>query len=81
MNTTADLKNLNRPNVHILQADVTDVKSLKVHFCFSVYVTPLLTLIKVAAEVVAKATDGTLDVLINNAAYIDPTRNTDALHG
>ncbi|KAK7688564.1 hypothetical protein QCA50_008102 [Cerrena zonata] len=46
-------------NVHVLQADITDVPSLR----------------SVAKEV-EKVTGGTLDVLINNGAYLSKERNT-----
>ncbi|KAK7679989.1 hypothetical protein QCA50_016935 [Cerrena zonata] len=44
-------------NVHVLQADITDVASLRE-----------------VATVVDNATGGTLDVLINNGAYLSPER-------
>ncbi|THH08382.1 hypothetical protein EW145_g2740 [Phellinidium pouzarii] len=53
---TADkLIALSRSNVHIVQADITDVNALKL-----------------AAQEVSKITGGKLDVLINNAALVEP---------
>ncbi|TFY65639.1 hypothetical protein EVG20_g5446 [Dentipellis fragilis] len=53
LNTTENLKNLKRSNVHILKADISNIAELKA-----------------AAAEVAKITGGSLDVLINNAAYL-----------
>ncbi|KAA1466363.1 NAD(P)-binding protein [Dentipellis sp. KUC8613] len=57
LNTTEDLKNLKRSNVHILKTDISDVPGLKA-----------------AAAEVAKVTGGSLDMLINNAAYLSMER-------
>ncbi|KAH7915682.1 hypothetical protein BJ138DRAFT_1097628 [Hygrophoropsis aurantiaca] len=59
--TATNLDNLNRPNVYVFEADITDNAALKV-----------------AAEEVSKVTGGSLDYLINNAAFIeyDRRRNT-----
>ncbi|KAI5120303.1 hypothetical protein M0805_005807 [Coniferiporia weirii] len=55
---TADkLVKLARPNIHIVEADITDLKALKV-----------------GAQEVSKITGGKLDVLINNAAFVETER-------
>jgi len=51
-------------NVHILEADITDVKALKI-----------------AAAEVNKITGGSLDYLINNAAFVEATRKNNNLDG
>ncbi|OBZ72809.1 putative oxidoreductase C24B10.20 [Grifola frondosa] len=55
--TLADLQR-ERPNVHVVQADIVDSKALKA-----------------AAAEVAKVTGGSLDYLINNAAFVDDEKS------
>ncbi|KIJ66420.1 hypothetical protein HYDPIDRAFT_174517 [Hydnomerulius pinastri MD-312] len=55
--TATKLADLNRPNVHIIEADITDLPA-----------------VKAAAAKVSEVTGGSLDVLINNAAYVEGER-------
>lgn len=58
------LTELDARNVHILEADITDVKALKA-----------------AAAEVKQVTGGSLDYLINNAAFVKGTRQDNNLDG
>ncbi|KAH7930465.1 NAD(P)-binding protein [Leucogyrophana mollusca] len=60
--TAHKLAALGRPNVHIIQADITDNEALKV-----------------AAEEVSKVTGGSLDHLINNAAFLQESTRGNTL--
>ncbi|KZP11088.1 NAD(P)-binding protein [Athelia psychrophila] len=64
LSTSQKLSALDAKNVHILQADITDVAALKI-----------------AAAAVHKITGGSLDYLINNAAFVEATRNNNTLDG
>lgn len=67
-----------RANVHILEADVTEYRALKVSNMDVVNVE-LLTdsfVAKVAADEVARVTGGALTCLINNAAHLQDLRRT-----
>ena len=59
-------------NVHVLEADVTDYRSLEV-CVFAMRITRSLTLshMQHAVEEVSKVTGGTLDFLIHNAARME----------
>ena len=70
-------------NVHILEADITDVKALKVipvHHSIWRLLWPELSL-QIAAAKVKTVTGGSLDYLINNAAFVDATRKSNNLDG
>ncbi|KAF7983093.1 hypothetical protein HWV62_24023 [Athelia sp. TMB] len=62
--TSQKLADLKAKNVHILQADITDVPALKT-----------------AVSEVQKVTGGSLDYLINNAAFVEDTRRENNLDG
>ncbi|KZP04396.1 hypothetical protein FIBSPDRAFT_941025 [Athelia psychrophila] len=64
LSTSQKLAALDAKNIHILQADITDVAALKI-----------------AAATMHKITGGSLDYLINNAAFIEATRNNNNLDG
>jgi len=59
-------------NVHIIQADVTDTKGLKVRFSSGIQDRGLFNFpCKSAAEKVKEITGGSLDILIYNAAVLN----------
>lgn len=64
-----------RSNVHALAADYASLDSLLVSSCnFEPYLL-FLTLQQAAAKEVSKITGGSLDVLVNNGAFLQPEKN------
>lgn len=63
-----------RDNLHILEADVTNLAALEVSrsFCLNAYLSCLF--IQGIVDEVKKLTGGTLDTLVNNAALASQKR-------
>ena len=72
------------PNVHVLEVDITDTPALEVFFTFflGIYdVNSAITTIQAAAGAIGNLTGGTLNYLINNAAYVQDERQDYTLDG
>ena len=72
---------LGAKNLHILEADITDVKALKVILNSLFSCSKLIVFIQIAAAEVKKVTGGSLDYLVNNAAFVEDTRRDNNLDG
>lgn len=77
--TAKGLVSLNLSNVHVLEADVTDHKTLKV-WSRLLCQTLFSSFLQAAASDVERIA-GSLDYLINNAAWVDESRNGLTLDG